>query len=185
MLHLGCADHLELIKEKIRTGRYLHKLLQDVASSLVGVDVSEKGIQAMRSSGFEDVYLPSQAPTDYYYDLLVVPDVIEHVPNVDVFLRDLHRYNFEKLVVTTPNAYRKLNRQQYDGELINTDHRYWFSPFTLAKVLTTAGYDVETIEFTDTPSRFNFYRNMMLKKYPLLQDGLLIIAKKQNTVSLQ
>lgn len=178
VLHLGCADHLELIAKKMREGQYLHKLLQGAARSLIGVDVSPEGVEAMRSLGFQNIYLPAQAPLGPY-DLLIASDVIEHVPDVDLFLRDLMRYAFDRIVVTTPNAYRRLNRRQYRGELINTDHRYWFSPFTLAKVLAGAGYAIEAVEFTDRPSRFNLYRNMMLKKYPLQQDGLLIIARKQ------
>lgn len=133
----------------------------------------------MRSLGFNDIYLPQQAPLGHY-DLLIVSDVIEHVPNVDIFLKEIMMYDFDRLIVTTPNAYRKTNRSQYNGELINTDHHYWFSPFTLTKVLVSAGYEVESLEFTDTPSRFNIYRNFKLKRFPLQQDGLLAIVKKQN-----
>jgi hypothetical protein len=179
VIHLGCVDHVELIEEKIRRGLYLHKLLEDVTRKLIGIDINEEGINEMMSLGFENIYLPSEVPMGHY-DLLIASDVIEHVPNVDLFLREIQRYDFDQLVVTTPNAYRRTNRRQYRGELINTDHHCWFSPYTLAKVLINTGYQVETIEFTDKLSRVNFYRNMMLKKYPLQQDGLLVVAKKPN-----
>jgi pimeloyl-ACP methyl ester carboxylesterase len=34
------------------------------------------------------------------------------------------------------------------GELINTDHRFWFSPYTLCKVLVDAGYEPWTVPET-------------------------------------
>lgn len=177
VLHLGCADHRELIEQKIRSGQYLHKLLQNVAGNLIGVDINENSVQAMQSLGFREVYLPEQAPR-IHYDVLILADVIEHIPNVELFLKSIQEYDFDKIVVTTPNAYRQLNRLQYKGELINTDHRYWFSPFTLAKVMINANYNIDAIEFNDTPSRFNLYRNFMLTRYPLLQNGILMIAQK-------
>ncbi|PDV99805.1 class I SAM-dependent methyltransferase [Candidatus Chloroploca asiatica] len=178
VLHIGCADHTILIQRKIKEGTYLHELLQHSSSKLVGVDINPEGIEVMQKLGFPHIYHPSMVP-EGKYDLLIAADVIEHVPNVNVFLTDLKRYNFDRLIITTPNAYRRINRRQYKAEIINTDHRYWFSPFTLAKAVTDAQYQVEAIEFTDYPSKFRLYRNVLLKKYPLLQDGLLIIATKQ------
>lgn len=177
VLHIGCADHTGLIQGKIKKGKYLHELLQHTSSKLVGIDINPEGIEVMQKLGFSNIYHPSMAPEENY-DLLIAADVIEHVPNVNLFLTDLKRYNFDRLVITTPNAYRRINRKQYKAELINTDHRYWFSPFTLAKVVIEAKYQIETLEFTDYSSKFRLYRNLLLKKYPLLQDGLLIIATK-------
>lgn len=178
ILHFGCCDHVEIIHEKIIKGRYLHKVLEEVSQKITGVDISKEGIMAMRSFGFENVYLPSEVPKNKY-DILVLPDVIEHISDVQMFLTGLRQYDFQQIVVTTPNAYRLANRMQYRRECVNTDHRYWFSPFTLAKVLVNAGYELEHMIFTDTPSRLNFIRNLFLKKFPLLQDGLLAIAKKK------
>jgi 2-polyprenyl-3-methyl-5-hydroxy-6-metoxy-1,4-benzoquinol methylase len=177
VIHLGCADHVELIEQKMRQGQYLHALLRTKTKKLIGVDINQTGIQAMQALGFTDIYLPSQVPAGHY-DLLIVSDVIEHIPNVESFLQELKvHYSFNHIIITTPNAYRRLNRRQYKGELINTDHRYWFSPFTLAKAVISAGYHINTIEFTDNPSLFNIYRNITLKKHPLQQDGLLVIAQ--------
>jgi predicted TPR repeat methyltransferase len=178
VLHLGCCDHTALIAGKIRRGCYLHELLYPAASRLVGVDISEEGVHTMRSLGFTDIYLPYDVPQQHY-DLVIAADVIEHVPDVRAFLAETRRYDFDRLVVTTPNAYRRTNRWQLGGEVINTDHRYWFSPFTLAKVLVDAGYSVVSMEFTDAPSRLNFCRNMALRRFPLLQDGLFAIAARR------
>lgn len=183
VLHIGCCDHINLVHEKIRKGIYLHDVLKNVAKKITGVDINVEGIKLMHSIGFEDVYLPSELPNNKY-DILLLPDVIEHISDVQMFLTSLHQYDFQRIVVTTPNAYRLINRRHFCGELINTDHRYWFSPFTLAKVLVNAGFEVERIEFTDTPSRRNFVRNLILKKFPLLQDGLLVIAKKRECASI-
>lgn len=174
VLHIGCCDHEGLIINKKNTNTYLHDILKRSAKKLDGVDTNESGINFMKQLGYEDIYLPSQV-VNKEYDLVVIADVIEHVPNVEKFLLEMKNYKFTQMVITTPNAFRLKNRTSLTSECINTDHRYWFSPFTLAKLLVQSGFKIELIKFTDIESKINIFRNMILKKYPLMQDGLLFI----------
>src|SRR5438132_937719 len=80
------------------------------------------GIAELRALGYAEVYRPDEAP-DRTYDLCLLADVIEHVGDVVAFLRSMRRYRFERLVVSTPNAFRLRNFLSR-GETVNTDHRY-------------------------------------------------------------
>jgi hypothetical protein len=37
-------------------------------------------------------------------------------------------------------------------EIINSDHRFWFTPYTIAKVLVSAGYNPEKITYANLQS---------------------------------
>ena len=144
ILHVGCCDHLPLIAEKVRLGVYLHQKLCAVASHCVGIDTNGEGIALLRTMGFPEVYLPDDLPAADY-DFCILADVLEHVGDPVSFLRSMRRYRFDRLVVVTPNVFRWRNCLA-GGELINTDHRFWFSPYTLCKILVDAGFEPEKLE---------------------------------------
>lgn len=144
VLHVGCCDHLDLIRAKVEQGVYLHQKLSAVAVSCVGTDINAEGIALLHKLGFPEVYQPDEVPGDEF-DLCLLGDVIEHVGDVVSFLKSMRRYHFKQIVVATPNAFRLRNFLSR-GELINTDHRYWFSPYTLCKVLDDAGYAPRRVE---------------------------------------
>lgn len=144
VLHVGCCDHLELIRAKVAQSIYLHQNLFGAASRCVGMDTNSDGVSLLHEIGFPDVYLPDDVP-DEEFDICLLADVIEHVGDVVAFLRSMQRYRFGRLVIATPNAFRLRNFLSR-GELINTDHRYWFSPYTLCKVLVDAGFEPMRVE---------------------------------------
>ena len=58
---------------------------------------------------------------------------------------------FDNIIITVPNAFwlQNLRFAFRTREGINTDHRHWFSPFTLLKHLRTAGFMATDIFFAD------------------------------------
>lgn len=152
VLHVGCCDHLPLIAEKRQAGLYLHENLHAVARQCVGVDTNREGVELLRGSGFPETYLPEEAPTasrldgeERPYDICLLADVIEHVGDPASFLASMRRYRFERLVVVTPNAFRWRNCLP-GAEVVNTDHRFWFTPYTLCRVMVDAGYEPTRVE---------------------------------------
>ena len=178
VLHVGCCDHLELIRSKVAQGVYLHQQLCAVASRCVGMDVNAEGIALLHELGFAEVYLPDQVPDDDY-DVCVLADVIEHVGDVVEFLRSMQRHRFKEIVVATPNAFRLRNFLS-TGELINTDHRYWFSPYTLCKVLADAGYTPQRVELchSDYVSGKGALLARALDFLPKYRDTLIVAATR-------
>ena len=176
VLHVGCCDHLDLIRQKVEQDVYLHQKLCQVAQRCVGSDISVPGVALLRELGFQDVFLPDSVP-DEGYDVCLLADVIEHVGDVVAFLRSMRRYRFGQLVVVTPNLFRLRNFLS-SGEVVNTDHRYWFSPYTLSKVLVDAGYTPQRVELChgDHVTTRGAILARVLDLLPKYRDTLIAVA---------
>ena len=181
VLHIGCCDHLPLIQDKLNQGLYLHDNLCRAAAQCVGVDTNAEGVRLLRQLGFTETYLPDEVPDtggDQPYDICLLADVIEHVGDPAAFLRSMRRYQFKKLVVVTPNAFRWRNSLP-GPELINTDHRFWFSPYTLCRVMVDAGYEPEQVELChgDYGSWRGALAAQVLNAFPRWRETLLVQAR--------
>ena len=189
VLHLGFVDHLPLIDEKIRQGKWLHKKLIDNTTLCYGIDINQEGIEYIQKEHhIDNLYtldvildtLP-QALLDVKFDYLLIPDVIEHIGNPVAFLeviREKFKQNTSKIILTTPNAFRWNNFLNVfkHRELINSDHRFWFTPYTLSKIVTDAGYKIDDLGYFEHGrlSRRQVIRRYLLNNYPLLRDTLIM-----------
>ncbi len=156
VIHVGCVDHVPILDEKIAAGTWLHQRLHDAAARCVGVDIDTAGIDALKARGWTDVFAgdvtqpESFADLDGEWDMLFLGEIVEHVDNPVAFLsaiRETWKDRCSTVVLTLPNAYgwSTLRAVGRSIENINTDHRYWFTPYTAAKVATQAGYEVVEI----------------------------------------
>ena len=173
VLHVGFADHLELIQEKRQSGTWLHDVLRESAKVCIGYDVNTDAVRRAADLGVAEVYSSLEQVPRLHFDLLLLPDVIEHLPNVQATLEGLSRdVSFSEILVTTPNAFRLRNRLYMSEEVVNSDHRYWFSPVTLARTLVSSGYRNVQVGFTEGSRR----RQRLARVRPLLADGLIARA---------
>lgn len=176
VLHVGCCDHLDLIRDKVAQGVYLHQQLCRSARRCIGVDINVEGIALLKELGFDDVYVPDAAP-GVEYDLCLLADVIEHVGDAVSFLKSMRRYRFKQITVVTPNVFR-LRNMLSTGEWVNTDHRYWFSPYTLSKVMVDAGYRPQSLTLChgDHVSWRGALAARVLDHFPKYRDTLMLTA---------
>ena len=192
VLHLGCVDE-GLTRERLKTGTLLHAQLLAVARELYGVDISEEGLNLLRQAGIPNLILGNVEHLDQIpelrektFDVILAPEIIEHLNNPGLFLRSAKRLFHENtvMIITTPNAYRVtgLGYRLKGLEFVHPDHNYWFSWSTLSSLLRKNGYqiiDSKLYSFVDY-------------KYPVIR-GLLkkIIPKRPsqtvtgNTVSAE
>lgn len=191
VMHLGFVDHIPLIDEKIKSGKWLHKKLMDNCKVCFGVDINKEGIDYIKDQyNYPHLYamdiindeLPEEIAKEKI-DYLLIPDVIEHIGNPVAFLKAIKEklINVDKIVLTTPNAFR-LNNFIFalkNIECINTDHRFWFTPFTLSKIVTDAGFEIENIGFYEHGAlgRRQIFRKFFLSKYFTFKDTLIIEIK--------
>lgn len=177
ILHVGCLDHIPLIDARIKKGIYTHAILTEAAEYCLGIDINKEGIDYVKQRGFDNIIyadITSGCATieNDHFDYAILADVLEHIPDPVTFLSSFKRYkNIDKLIITVPNAYRFLNWEFLGKgfERINTDHRFWFTPYTLAKVCVDAGYKIDDFEYI-TPfykqlRKFGFFWKSW-KKFP-------------------
>lgn len=188
VIHLGFADHRDLILKKIKENSWLHKRLMDASKKCVGVDIDAETVDFVRKElGLTEVYcfdvtkddIP-QAIRNEKWDYLLLGEVLEHIDNPVQFLSSL-RERFSNIansvIITAPNALRIANFElALRGiEAINSDHRYWFTPYTLMKIVARAGYRIENLYLVES---FNNQSNhYLVSKIPLLRDDIVLICK--------
>lgn len=163
VLHFGFLDS-PFSEDNIRSGNLLHLKIKKKASYTYGVDIDTESLSNYRkvTDDLENVITDIQKESldlsifDNSYDLIFLPEVLEHLQNPGMALRNLRRIcemnKGSKLCVTVPNAYFSLAYMAaLDGlEIVHPTHYYYFSPCTLQKLLTDVG-------FTDI--KLSFYSN--------------------------
>lgn len=165
VLHLGCTDHLGLIDDRIAAGRHLHARLSKTTADCIGIDIDDESIEYLRARHSIDNIikldiladeLPEQISSKQW-DYIVLGEILEHVDNPVEFLsqlKDRFASCCDSIMITVPNAFGLAATKQYRNnriEMINSDHRYWFSPFTLLKVMRRAGFSPDSLIYADPP----------------------------------
>lgn len=71
------------------------------------------------------------------YDIIIVPEVMEHVPDVSSFLKDIFSIKSKEYLITVPSmaVAEIFCTDEYALEAVHPDHKYWFSPYTLYNTL--------------------------------------------------
>jgi hypothetical protein len=188
VVHFGCVDHLPLLEQRRKEGIWLHEVLAGTCTDLVGVDINEQGVQYMKDAGFETYnsnvvteHPPAEIVTKKW-DYIVAGEVLEHIDDPVMFLKAIReKYGActERIIITVPNAlsYTNFRFALRNIEMINSDHRFWFTPFTLLKVATQAGIVVEDFDLCvdNEPGFFSVKR--WLKDKPLFRNRIVLRGK--------
>lgn len=161
VIHLGCLDHLPLIDEKISRRQWLHKELTESAATCIGVDIDQEAKAYVETKhGYTNIILGDFTKqrlaelASRQWDYAVLGEILEHIDNPVAYLqsiRELYADCLERIVITVPNAWTQttMRMASQSAEIINSDHRYWFTPYTLAKVILRAGLELEDIYFAN------------------------------------
>ena len=154
VLHIGCADW------PITDPKHsLHLALQPHCSKLDGLDIHEEALSLLGEHVNGKLHCRYEDINDEY-DLILAPEVMEHVPDVRGFLSQLHRLNAPSIVITVPDAYQCFkNHFEYSKntscftEIIHPDHNCWYTPYTLTNVIKKyTNWQIEGIWFFNSIS---------------------------------
>lgn len=184
VLHVGFADHEGLSDAKEAAGSWLHAKLQSVTSELWGLDTNKQQIASYSEKGFSNLFSWEDLDTSKEFDIVLVPDVIEHVENVGQFLQSLHGLRSSEFVFTTPNAYSFEMRKRFRAEIVNSDHVSIFSPYTLNLALRRAGFEVSSLLLSDIVGLKRPIAMALKYTFPLLRENLVVIARKTAGIAL-
>lgn len=161
VVHLGCLDHLPLIEDKVNRRKWLHKELTESCSACIGIDIDKEAYDFVQTRyGFDNIFLSDftkdnipQVSTKKW-DYAVLGELLEHIDNPVEFLSSIKKNysgTIDKIIITVPNAWTRTTMRMAakSVEIINSDHRYWFTPYTLAKVMHHAGIESDETFFTN------------------------------------
>lgn len=188
VLHIGCCDHERLIKQKIDNRDWLHGLITECSEYTVGVDIDGDAVsEALRISGLDNIFVGDvtsahvvEAIRSRQFDIALFGEVVEHISNPVAFLQRF-RENYgdivENIVITVPNALRAGNVKGAfrNTETINTDHRFFFTPYTIAKVAWDAGFTPEEILMA-TFAKAGWLKTSLLHRAPLLAEDIIFVG---------
>ena len=194
IIHLGCLNHVPLIMQKIKKNVWLHKRLTDASDICLGIDIDRDGVEYVRNQvGFENVIYGNMVNDsiveieETHWDLIIIGEVLEHVDNPVEFLETIrlkYRDLIDNAIITVPNAFRMTNFENayMDVEFVNSDHRYWFTPYTLWKVIDRAGLKLIDVKLCQSvrPEKWsywrNFWRNRKITHFPLFREAIVAIC---------
>jgi SAM-dependent methyltransferase len=164
VIHIGCADHLPLIQKKIASNKWLHKLLTENTTNCIGIDINSEAISYIKDKLFIDNVYCADVEHDNMdfilredWDILILGEIIEHVDNPVQFLiniRNVFKDRVKEIVITAPNVLNILTIKDIKNNIenINTNHNYWFSPYTLSRVVYKSGFTNIEFSFADRVS---------------------------------
>ncbi|MBS1487589.1 MAG: methyltransferase domain-containing protein [Bacteroidetes bacterium] len=161
VIHLGCLDHLPLIEQKVKAGKWLHQEITKHSKKCLGIDIERETLAYVQEKyGVTNVILrdmtgePIPEITAESWDYAVLGELLEHINNPVHYLSEIKKKyssSIHKIVITVPNvmSLRIMGFAANSTEVINTDHRYWFTPYTIAKVMHHAGIELDELLFAN------------------------------------
>jgi hypothetical protein len=184
ILHLGCVDHENLIGQS----NWLHEKIDKLATRCLGVDINQNGLAMLSEMGYTDLVCGDITSSELIpeivsdkWDYILICDVLEHIDNPVHFLQMIkHNYgnHIDNFIITVPNYlnWNNVKNSIRNIEKINTDHRYWFSIFTISKVLVLSKYNIEEIRLVMNGEVKNrgLLTRFLLKRYFQLRDTLFV-----------
>jgi hypothetical protein len=155
VLHVGCLDHFEIIPERVKADTWLHNIITNISELCIGIDIDSIGCDFVsKKFSIENIKLLDLSKPfidkdiEYFreiqWDIILCPETLEHITNHQLFLQNLRRLSHHNttLIITVPNAFQFENfiNALRGFELINSDHKYWFTFYTLSRLLVATGW---------------------------------------------
>ncbi|NKC10857.1 MAG: hypothetical protein GKR94_01200 [Gammaproteobacteria bacterium] len=191
VIHLGCVDHdLAQAQRKRGRGKWLHARLHEAAARCLGVDIDVEGVSLLKQRfGYDDLLAanvlsdPCAPIFEQSWDDFLLGEVLEHTGDPVAFLSRLNERfgrQINRFIITVPNAFAAENfsAAKRGIEAINSDHRFWFTPYTLAKVCIDAGLNPERLILcrNGVVKRRTWFKNWKLSRQPLLRNNIIVLA---------
>ncbi|NCC50821.1 MAG: hypothetical protein EOM20_06340 [Spartobacteria bacterium] len=144
VLHVGCSGY-----PRLDAATNLHIKLCREFPEICGLDVSDEGLDWLRQHVEQPLYYGYDA-VDRPFDLVLVPEVMEHTMNPGLFLQQLFAMDAREILLTVPNAIdivkqnpnkfgpARLGEQVVYVETTHGDHAAYYSPMTLGGLVEKA-----------------------------------------------
>lgn len=136
VLHIGCVDY-----PVTQLADNLHLQLAPFCRTLDGYDIHTEVYPTLEPYIKNGRFLYSLEEAGDY-DVVIIPEVLEHIGDVPKFLGEMARIPAKKFLITVPDLFQCFNRHfEYLGknqvflEAIHPDHNCWYSPYTISNTI--------------------------------------------------
>jgi len=150
VLDLGCVMHSP---EAYKSRYFLHRAISEVAREVIGLDLNPEGVERLNAVGYRAVVGDAEAYAFAEpFDVIVAGDLIEHLGNLDGFLKSSIKALAPggRVIVQTPNPWYWRNIVKavlYREVPNNVEHTCWFCPRTFRQLVERYGLTLDDIEF--------------------------------------
>lgn len=149
VLHIGCADWP--ITDPTTS---LHLALEPHCARLDGFDIHAEALAGLAPHASGRLFSTLEDISDEY-DLILAPEVMEHVGDVGGFLAQLDALRASHVAITVPDAYQCRGRHfdyleaaETFVEVVHPDHNCWYTPYTLSNVISKyTGWSLDGLWF--------------------------------------
>jgi hypothetical protein len=162
--------------------------LPKLLDQCIGIDIDAEAVKHARSISrlgnifYGDITAKPKITEigNSIFEYAIFGEVIEHIGDPVSFLASLlsnYRENVKQIIITVPNALRAGNIINIlkTRETINSDHRYFFTPYTLSKVAWDAGLTPISLQMARY-SATGAFKQAILNRFPLLAEDLIYIG---------
>ncbi len=197
VLHLGCTNY-PYTQDAIKNNMLLHFQLAESATTLVGFDFDQAGLDILKEAGVDSLYRADLenldgVQLDDTFDVIIGGEMIEHLSNPGRFLDGIQRFMNPntQLVLTTVNAYCAFRFLIYGlrgkggwNEPEHPDHVAYYSYSTLKLLIERAGLGVKEFLFYDIGVEhrafnrwfYNVFNDIAVRFSPQLSDGIIAVV---------
>jgi len=157
VLHIGDAASPSHV-EKAKKNKLVHQRLAKVTKELIGLDCDKKAINELKEYNIKNIYYGDILLEKYdenilkkSYDVIIFGDVIEHLDNPGIALKNIKRFMGKKttLIVTAPNAWSifRIFNHFKKKEAVHPEHMFWPSKVTMDNIIHKNGYSIKEFNF--------------------------------------
>ena len=191
IIHVGCCGHLNNLDSQLKSGRWFHGMLCDNFKNVIGTDINKQAVNYLlekQMGGITRIYdkdavqesdeLKKELYTCFSENketAIILPEVLEHIEDPVSFLKMIKKsYEGMYIMISVPNCFGTWvlsDVVRSNVEKINSDHKYWFSPYTLLKVASLAEIEVRSLHFCD----YSIFTKIV--KGNILANTLLLVGK--------
>lgn len=184
LLDIGCAsgDFMRFAQEQ---GWDTYGV--EASTYAAGIAVDQHGLKVFKGV-LEDAHFP-----DNFFDAVFMGDVLEHMVKPSEFLRGARRSLKDGgfLYIAVPNArslyyyfFMNVSRFNKKNYFVLPHHLLHFSPSTLARLVSSAGFNIEEVRLSSSRSLEKGLKNIFMATLNFfagvtgLRDRVILIARK-------